>query len=899
MIPGFSLISHFSRTEYKKGGVAIYIKQDLENCIENIGISHFCEELTFEAALVKIKMKKSIMHVMGTYRSPNGNLDDAISALSEVIEDSKIENTPLIIMGDINVDILEPNRKTTLLNEALATHNIVRIQLPATRITHNSESSIDWICTNMNLDKLNTDVIKAGLSDHTAQTCVIHCNDKSNIPIRVSRRFRKENLQNLKLTLASETWSDVYKTQDPEEAFKLFINTVRVAMDSACPHKKTKMTRKAKLQFHLDPEAKRLKQEYLKALNNFEKSGNTEDKRETAESKKNYDLHLKLLRKNKNSEYINSSENKSKAMWNTINTAWSKNETMINEISLQIDGTCTNDVHEVAEHLNLHFTSIAEKTLENQKHKKKKSQLLPASATFQQLEHLEKTNVKELVKIINKLKAKTSSGIDEVSSKVLKFCCNELVLPLVDVINKSLRDGLLPSPLKVSKVYPKFKNGSTSQASNYRPISLVSTFSKLLEKVVLKRILDHCSEHNLLNSVQHGFTKGKSTTTAITQMVETLIDGIENGNLTTGIFLDFSKAFDCLEHDLIIKKLESLGIVGTAKKWFQSYLSGRSQLVELRHVENGVIREARSSLQSVERGVPQGSVMGPVLFILFINDLPQQIGDACLTLMYADDTTLILNEPTTERLAINSYISLNMAYQYCHNNDLSVNTKKTSQVAFGRKANQVPQLPDVEMCDEAKFLGVTLDKNLTWTPHIDNLCKKLSSSLFAIKRIKEATDDQTTLTAYYALFESHVRYGLVVWGGTSNSNLQRVLKLQKRAVRTLFGLQRLDSCREAFKTLKILTIVALYIMEAVMHAVNEDLPRRNEVHQYNLRNTTMFDLPTHRMTLFEKKPTYIGRRLHNHLPDELRTKNGKDLKPELRRWLSNRPLYSLEEFFLI
>uniref|UniRef100_A0A1B6MT69 Reverse transcriptase domain-containing protein n=1 Tax=Graphocephala atropunctata TaxID=36148 RepID=A0A1B6MT69_9HEMI len=265
--------------------------------------------------------------------------------------------------------------------------------------------------------------------------------------------------------------------------------------------------------------------------------------------------------------------------------------------------------------------------------------------------------------------------------------------------------------------------------------------------------------------------------------------------------------------------------------------------------------------------------------------------------MHADDTTLVLSGTSTENLAITSYISLNMAYQYCYNNDLAVNTTKTAQIAFGRRSECVPCIPEVAMNDEVKFLGITLDKNLSWISHVDKLCTKLSSSLFAIKNIKASTDETTTRAAYFALFKAHMRYGLVAWGGTSAGQIQRVLKKQKPAVRTLAGLQPLDSCKEAFRTQKILTIVSLYIQETVMHAVREGLPKRGEVHQYNLRDTTLYDLPAHRLSQFEKKPTYMGRKLLNHLPSELRDKEEKELKRAPHKWLADRPFYTIEEFF--
>ena len=414
--------------------------------------------------------------------------------------------------------------------------------------------------------------------------------------------------------------------------------------------------------------------------------------------------------------------------------------------------------------------------------------------------------------------------------------------------------------------------------------------------MVLKRLINHCKQQNNLTEKQHGFTKGKSTTTAIIELVEFAIDNLEKKNFVSAIMLDFSKAFDCLGHDLILHKLEKVGIKGQANAWFKSYLEGRQQIVEIKHSSKGTTQSATSKPLPVCRGVPQGSVLGPVLFILLSNDLPQHLEAYCSPLMYADDTTLLLSAKTPEDLAVDSFIALNMAYQFCHNNDLAVNTSKTKQVTFGNKQDVTETLPDVEVDDYTKFLGVTIDAQISWNHHIDTLSRKLNTSLYVLKRIKHSSDEATTKTAYHALFESHLTYGLAAWGGTTAGNLQRILLLQKRAIRLIKGLDWRESCRQTFAELNILTVVALYIREVILYVDGKPLLKGTDIHCHNTRHATRYQLPLHHSALFERKPSYTGRKLHNLLPEDVRIQTGKKLKTALTTWLPKNPFYSLDEF---
>lgn len=488
------------------------------------------------------------------------------------------------------------------------------------------------------------------------------------------------------------------------------------------------------------------------------------------------------------------------------------------------------------------------------------------------------------------------NGFQKVTVHFHIKCIRNVIWNLVHIVNESFEEGTFPDRLKLSKVYPKLKKGDATQLNSYRPISLVPTFSKVLEKAALIRLRKHVEEHDLQTKSQHGFTKGRSTNSAIIDLVETIIDHIEDGNTTTGIFLDLSKAFDCLSHSLLLHKLKTIGVRGASADWFASYLGDRSQVVEVIHKLNNTTTSTRSSPLPIKNGVPQGSVLGPVLFTLFVNDMPYQLADFSEVHMYADDTALTLGAKSPDNLDIQSFIAYSMAVQYCHQKDLVVNEEKTQQMVIGKNREDVSGIPGLAMSTEIKHLGVTLDQNLTWNNHVDIVCGKLSSGLYVLRRISQISDDKTLRTTYFALFESHLRYGLAVWGYSSAGNLQRVLVQQKKAIRVMAKLGFRDSCRNAFKELRILTVVSLYILETTMFARSINTERRGNIHRYGTRNANSFNLPAHRLKLFEKKPSFTGARFSNLLPAHVNQLDNKHFRRGLMNWLLDHPFYSVEEF---
>lgn len=885
-----------------KGGVAIYKHDSINNDIISLNLEHFSTPLICEVTAISFVIsKKSRLNVLGVYRPPKNDKESfslALQTLSNVLDEWTSANNTTVIIGDFNVDHLQPSNERTLLNELLATYDIQRLELPPTRITKDTSSSIDMFCiSSQRLGEVDFQVAQTGISDHTGQLFNLLPEIRESVPMTATlRHINNDTLQHLKILLAEQDWNEVLQCGNVEEAYDNFITTVTLALNSACPVRRSRAKPRSTVKHVFDEEAGLLKTQYLEAHNIYILSGRNEDREIANELKRSYDLKLRSLRKAANATYISESNNKSKAVWKIINSERQPKREPSNTAHLNIGETVIDDPVDVSNEFNAFFTSIAEETLK--KIQTEKTDHIQSHEW--QFEYptsvFTPTSKKELVKIINSMKNKTSSGLDEVSSLMLKRCHEELIEPLNHIINLSFNQGHVPKKMKSSKVVPLHKSGSKYELGNYRPISLVSTFSKLMEKVVLSRIVDHLERNGIVLDKQHGFISNRSTSTALVSLVEDVIDKLEEGQTVMGIFLDLSKAFDCLSHSLILAKLTALGFEERALAWFQSYLNGRDQVVEIKQTKNNICTAVRSSKLAVNRGVPQGSVLGPVLFVLFTADFPAYTSPFCNMVMYADDTVLITSNKNKEKLEVESFIALNMAVEFCNMNDLVFNESKTKQLNFGTLREEVSDFPDIERVEATKHLGVVIDSALTWWEHLDGLCSSLSSVLFALRRVKNISTPEAVMTTYNSLFESRLRYGIVLWGATSQSNLKRVLTIQKKAVRMIAGLGWRDSCREAFKDLKILTVVNIYLLEVICLAVSADPQRNRDVHSHRTRNASNFNLPAHRTARFQRKPTYAGAKLFNVLPDEVKRTNPDKLKKILSDWLLSRPFYNIEEF---
>ena len=521
---------------------------------------------------------------------------------------------------------------------------------------------------------------------------------------------------------------------------------------------------------------------------------------------------------------------------------------------------------------------------------------------------LSPVNEFEISKCIAKLKTKATPDLNGLSTKVLKQCHIPLVTVLTKLINSSFQSGVFPDSLKHAKILPIYKGkGDKSNVDNYRPISILPVFSKVFESIVKNKLLDFMYRFNLLNPSQHGFINGKSTETAILDFVSYVSGALDCGSKVSGAFLDLSKAFDTVDHEILLTKLSVLGVQPSALKWFKSFLSGRKQTtaVDVFNSDTRTFETFFSSSAPVQMGVPQGSVLGPLLFVVYINDLSLSlISGTSKTVLYADDTNALFVHRNVPELQVMAQTGVNNVLSYFQSNLLTVNPNKSSLINFCKKgvshavSLHIGNNP-IETANHTKFLGVTIDDHLNWHQHTLALKSKLNSVCFTQRILSNSCSPDIVRTAYFAYFHSLLNYGIVFWGN-QKQNLDSVFKAQKRCLRIMCKKSPRTHCKPLFSKLLILPVPCVYIYRCatLVRSSSNALPLNSDLHSHNTRKKDDFFVERSISTLGQNSPLNAGIRIHNSLPRDIKSEpnNGK-FKSLLKTYLHDQLFYSVEELF--
>ena len=417
---------------------------------------------------------------------------------------------------------------------------------------------------------------------------------------------------------------------------------------------------------------------------------------------------------------------------------------------------------------------------------------------------------------------------------------------------------------------PIHKSGSTSDLNNYRPISVLPLLSKIFEKCMCNRLMSYLDRFQLLGSKQFGFRRGRSTVDALLNFTEEIYSQLNNKQHTLGISVDYSKAFDTLSHDVLVRKLHEYGIRGIVQEWFASYLVNRVQCVK--------IGEETSPYRLVRTGVPQGSILGPVLFLVYINDLPS-ITDSANFSLFADDTTLTCSSHSYPDLIHLANQNLDQLHSWTVNNRLSLNAKKTSAILFSNRSpdiatplqitiNSVPILFENRII----FLGIEIDKDLSFSYHISGICRKLAKTIGILYCIRKTVPMSILIKLYNSLFYPVIVYCIILWGDTSAVHLRPLILLQKKVIRLITNSGYLSHTDPQFLQTGILPVPLIYkyFMGIHMYKLNLSNLISYPNHSYNTRNNRNAFVAFQRLSLTQKSISFCGPQLWNSIPSNIK-----------------------------
>ena len=794
-LQGFNppLIQEPSRASGRGGGLAIYVNANLAAPSSVTTLSEFCannETEHGEHQVIEIarKNQKNII-ICNMYRSPSKTPTKFIEHLEFQFKQlSKHNKKHIIFTSDSNIDLInyESSVHAKSLVDLYTQYGYVSVISRPTHFWHtsNKPTLIDHIFCN-SLDRITSSgIITDPISDHlgTYVTLLIDLNKPNNryhssndiLSNQENQRdMSNANLQKFRDTLQSTDWLSVTDTVSAQEKYTKFSKIYSETYDSCFPVKKHSNKKDRDSKPWMLPWLAEACKRKNKAHTTFIKLPTSKNKGTYQKLKKFTTKHIKKAKFKYYANYFAKYTNDGRKQWQMINTLLNRNKTKqkVNKI-ISNGETLTNNT-DISSAFNSYFCNIAT-DLKHETSDYNKPSLDPNTRITNNMGLLTCTPA-EILEIIKNFKNKATS---DTAVQALKHA-NSMVAPIIsELINTSFEQGVFPSDLKLAKVIPLHKAGSRSDLSNYRPISLLPLFSKIYEKVMHNRLYSHLTKYNIICETQFGFRAGHSCEHALLTAQNTILSTLSKKEVAVLLLIDFSKAFDMVDHRILLYKLEHYGVRSNILSWFKSYLTDRRQYVN--------VNNTASSIEYLRHGVPQGSILGPLLFIIYINDIPQ-ISKLAKFILYADDANIIVTGNNLREIEEKIKNLIPLLLYWIGSNGLKLNIKKTKYLIFSNKIKHDIVITisgtQIERKTSERFLGILMDENLNWNMHRMALATKISRNAGILYKLRGTIPLNVLQTLYYSFVQSHLCFCPAVWGLGSVNSLSKIFSAQKKAVR--------------------------------------------------------------------------------------------------------------------
>ena len=873
-------IDHIFDMKESGGGLSIFIKKHIQFKVrEDLTVM----ESFIETLFIEVPHKNKTYLIGVIYRIPGTNIELFNEKINNLIEPIR-NNYEIILVGDFNICLLKDNNHTQAFRNCMQANSLFPTILEATRvacvsrngINHITRTLIDNIFINDKL-KHKSGLIYSSITDHYPIFLSLYdgsLNLQNNSKLIRYRLIDDIRISNFKLDLQGTFIESILEINSASEAFSKFYFLFNELYNKHFPIISKLITKKALLHpWITDCLVRRIKiKENLASLSD---KGRIDRVIYTRFKNKLTALLRKAKAKHYDREFVKC-KGDIKKTWKIINDTIKKNIKNSN-IIIQ-DDEHTNEMSQIPNKFNDYFSNIPQELVSNIQAVDNDfntyiKNRIPNSFYMSNITH------KELEDAIEGLKL-NGGGVDKLSTSILKEIKSVITIPLIHIFNLCLNQGYFPSELKLGCITPIFKKGDKSKISNYRPVCSLSHFSKILERIVYNRMVDFIDKYNIFADTQYGFRKKKSTEGALLDFTNYIHEGLTKKFNIGAVFMDLSKAFDVIDHSILETKLEHYGFRGIFLKFMMSFVKKHQYFVW--------VNVLKSDINTVNIGVPQGSTLGPLLFLLYINDM-KNCSKILKFIQFADDTTLLFCCKNIVNLRNILGIEANKVFNWLAANKLIINLTKTHSMLFTNKHGNL-KLPlkiqniDIEEKSETCFLGVIIDNKLTWKHHIQHISNKISKSIAILRLLRHKFPKNILKMIYMSLVFSYINYCNLIWGGACKTSLDSLYLLQKKAIRIVNNSEYLAHTDPIFKSLGILNIYQVFKLNCVLFMYKclktkqypefkKKILKSSSIHSYGTRTNDLFRPPRERLKLCQRSYLYQSVILWNTISTDTKILN--------------------------